>query len=139
MQETRLKRLTLFLLETLIVQGANEISNGFAYLFNEFIYKCYKENEKLLDIIYDKEILEEFIEGNYEILSLNQMYQLINRYHGFNGYDGYINLLDDIGSEVDAKLNKLVLLFVEYQKELVKLYYADSSMYYPKGYPRILQ
>ena len=136
MQEIRLKRIALFILETLIIQGYSNISKEFTYLFNEFIYSCYRENKKTLNIIYDIEILEEFIKNNYEILSFEQMVILLERYHGF---DGYLKLLDEVGFESASELNQLALLFIDFQQEIVNLYYADSNEYYPKGYPRIKQ
>lgn len=136
MKEIRLKRIALFLLETLLIQGYNGISDGFSYLFNEFIYHCYRKNKECLDIIYDTKILEKFIKKNYEVLSLEQMITLLDRYHGF---DGYLNLLEDLGQETAEELNKLALLFIEFQQELTNLYYANPNKYYQKGYPRILQ
>ena len=136
MDETKLKRLTLLLLEILILQDTNRISEGFAYLFNEFIYKCYREKNNLLELIFDKNMLKDFVDNNYEVLSFNHMYQLIRRYHEF---DGYQNLLDSIGHEDDSKINELALQFISFEEEMVALYYADSRDYLPKGFPRILQ
>lgn len=136
MDEIKLKRLTLLLLEILILQETNRISEGFAYLFNEFIYRCYREKNKLLDLIFDIDVLKDFVDNNYEVLSFNQMYQLIRRY---NEFDGYLNLLDSIGHEDDLKINDLALLFIAFEEEMVALYYADPRAYLPKGFPRILQ
>lgn len=136
MIEIKLKRITLLLLEILILQDTNRISEGFAYLFNEFIYKCYREKNALLSIIFDIELLKQFVDGNYEVLSFGQMYQLIRRYHEF---DGYIELVDSIDPETGSMINELALAFIEFEQEMVRLYYADSRKYYPKGFPRILQ
>lgn len=136
MDEIKLKRLTLLLLEILILQETNRISEGFAYLFNEFIYRCYREKNNLLDLIFDIDVLKDFVDKNYEVLSFNQMYQLIRRY---NEFDGYLNLLDSVGHEDDLKINDLALLFIAFEEEMVALYYADPRTYLPKGFPRILQ
>lgn len=140
MTEIKLKQLVLFLLETLVIQNSHNIDALFVYLFNQYIYECYNNSKEKLNIIYDLNILEKFIENNYELLSLDQMSQLLNRYHRF---DGYVNLVDEIGLEVDAKINKLALSFAmyisEYKKELNALYNADPNEYYSKGYSKILQ
>lgn len=136
MEEIKLKKLTVFILETIMLQKNSTISEGFAYMFNEFIYKCYQENKEALSIIYDTKMLEEFIDNNYEVLSYEQMVALIERYRGF---DGYIKLLDDIGLDTANKLNQLALSFIAFQEEMLSLYYADSNEYFPKGYPKILQ
>ena len=64
------------------------------------------------------------------------MYQLINLYHG---YDGYAALVDEIGYQVDQKINQVALLFTSYHQELVNLYNANSNEYFPKGFSKILQ
>ena len=136
MIETRLKRITLLILEIFLLQRDANISDTFAYLFNGFIYRCYEENKELLSTIYDIELLKEFIEGNYEILSGEEMVILINKYHGFQGY---VQLVEDVGKEADAKLNELALMFINYAEEFMNLYNEDPYKYYSKGITRILQ
>ena len=136
MQETKLKNLTLFLLETLILQRTNRITDWFVYSFNEFIYEYYNTNKELLEPIYNLNILDKFIKENYELLSLEQMIQLIEK---FRGFDGYLDLVESVNQETDKKLNNLALLFIEFQQELYKNYFENEQMNYPKGYPRILQ
>jgi len=141
MQETRLKSIALFVMETLILQYSNKIDEVFVYLFNKFIIQCYEENNELLPVLYDDmDLLKEFIEEEYPLLTYDQMCELLERYGGFNGY---VKLLDTIGYEKDLKINQLAILFVAYQNEywseLEKLYTADPNEFYPKGFPRILQ
>ena len=136
MEDIKIKRLTLFLLETIIIQNGRLLSEGLAAEFNDFVYKYYDSNKELFGFIYDNDTLELFIENNWEILSLDQMCQLINLHKGF---EGYVALVDEIGYEVDSKINELALLFTEYHNELLKLYSANPNEYFPKGFPRILQ
>ena len=140
MTEIRLKRLTLFILETLLLQNSTRITKTFVYLFNNFIYQIFKEDKELISILYDTNILEEVIKNNYEILSYSQMNQLINRYHGF---DGYLNLLETVGPKIDEKINILALKFIEFQEEYINFYQTLSNnnlkSNYQKGYTRILQ
>ena len=64
-------------IQILILQDTNRISEGFAYLFNEFIYKWYREKNNLLELIFDKNMLKDFVDNNYEVLSFNLLYLLI--------------------------------------------------------------
>ena len=80
-------------------------------------------------------LLATSVPADWEILSLDQMVALINRYRGFEGYS---KLVEEVGPETDQKLIELAHLFTEYHNSLIALYYADPSIYYPKGYARIL-
>lgn len=135
MKDIKLKRLTLFLLESIILQGNPTIDEGFASQFNFFIEKYYEDNKELFSIIYEPQLLEECLKNEWEVLSLDQMISLIKKYHGFEGYG---SLVEEIGPEIDKKLIELANLFTEYHQSLMNLYYADPAEYYPKGYSRIL-
>lgn len=135
MKDIKLKRLTLFLLESIILQDNPTIDEGFASQFNFFIEKYYEDNKDLFSIIYEPQLLEECIKNEWEILPLEQMISLIKKYYRFEGYG---TLIDEVGPEIDQKLIQLATLFTEYHNSLMKLYYADSSIYYPKGYAKIL-
>ena len=136
MNEQKIKNLTLFILETLILQTPRNITKTYAYFFNEFIYKCYEEHQEFLVLIYDTNLLEEFIKNNYELLSLNQIQSLIKEYPIF---DGYIKLLDEVGLDTANKLNQLALLFIQFQQETYNLYYDNSNKCCNKGFAKILQ
>lgn len=136
MENIKLKRLILFILESITLQGGRFINEEFVEEFNSFIYKYYPDNKELFSYIFDIDTLEEFIKGKYDILTLDQMFQLIVKYHGI---DGYVKLVEDVGLEVDKKIQELALLFTEYYNQIIQLYYTDDSMYFPKGYPKILQ
>ena len=135
MNKIELKRLALLILEILIIEDIHYINENFAIWFNEFIYKYYKKNKELFSIIYNPQMLEKFMANNYEILSIDQMTQLLDYYHGF---EGYIYLLDEVGYDIEQKLNKLAQLFDEYYKSIIDLYESETIVF-PKGYPRILQ
>lgn len=141
MTEQRIKRITLFIRETLILLNTDIINDIFLHLFNQFIIQCYQEKNELLPVLYDDiELLKEFIEEGYTILTREQAMQLINRYKDM---DGYLSLLDAIDYETDAKINELVIQFINYQQtylnEIELLYIADSQEFYSKGFPKILQ
>lgn len=136
MQEIRLKRLTLFLLESIILQNERLVDEDFAIQFNLFIEKYYHDNKELFSILYEPKLLEECLKNNYEILSHDQMILLINKYKGF---EGYAKLVDEVGKEVDEKLIELANLFTEYYNSLLKIYYADTSICIGKTKVRILQ
>lgn len=136
MQEIRLKRIILFLLESIILQNGRMVDIGFAAQFNFFIEKYYHDHKELFSLLYEPKLLEECLENNYEILSHDQMITLIRRYQGF---EGYAKLVDEVGKEVDEKLIELANLFTEYYNSLLKLYYADTSICIGKTKVRILQ
>ena len=136
MQEIRLKRIILFLLESIILQNGRMVDIGFAAQFNFFIEKYYHDHKELFALLYEPKLLEECLENNYEILSHDQMITLIKRYKGF---EGYAKLVDEVGKEVDEKLIELAKLFTEYYNSLLKLYYADTSICIGKTKVRILQ
>ena len=131
MKEIKLKRITLFILEIIILQNGRCIDESFAAQINDFIYKYYDDNKELFELLFDKGIIEEFIKNNWELLSEEIMINLIKKYYGFAGY---INLIDDIGYEIDQNINILVIKFLEYYDELLKLKWTE-----PSSYPRILQ
>ena len=136
MQEMRLKRLTLFLLESLVMQNGRILNKEFEEQFNDFIYSCYQKNKELLSVIFDPDILEEKIKSKTNILTIAEIIRLV---YSYPGIENYVKLLDEIGQETDKKILKLAAMFTQYYNEILNLYYADSNQYYSKGYPRILQ
>lgn len=129
--DTRLKRITLFLLESIMIQKFRPIDDTFAIQFNDFLYSYYEDNKELFGYLFNTKVLEKNMKNNCEILSLEQIASLIVKYRGFKGY---INLLDDVGLEVAGKLNDLALLFTEYYDSLVNLYLEEPK----SGHIRIL-
>lgn len=136
MSEIKLKSLTLFLFESIMLQGGRIIDRDFETELNDFIYKCYNEQEELLSLIFDRKALSGFVENKYDVLTLEQIVQLVNKYYGT---DRYLKLVEDVGYETDQKINELAIKFTSYCNEIMNLYYADTSLNYPKGYPKILQ
>ena len=136
MQEIRLKRIILFLLESIILQNGRMVDISFAAQFNFFIEKYYHSHKDLFELLYEPKLLEECLENNYEILSHDQMISLIDRYQGFEGYS---KLVDEVGKEVDEKLIELANLFTEFYNSLLELYYADECIYVGRGKIKILQ
>ena len=116
--------------------GGKIINEDFAESFNDFIYEQYESDRKSLSVIFNIDMLREIIEEKYDILTLQQIIQLICRYPGMQNY---IKLLEEIGSESDKTINYLALLFTMKYQERINLRYANDRAYYQKGYPRILQ
>lgn len=131
MEEIKLKRITLFILEIIILQQGRYIDESFVEQINDFIYNYYEKNIELFQLLFDKEKIEKMIENKWEVIPQEIIISLLNKYHGF---DGYIELVDDIGYETDKKINELVLKFLDYYNELLKLKFAN-----PSTYPKILQ
>ena len=136
MNERQLKGLTLFFLESIIVLDGKISNDDFVEAFNDFIYEQYEFDQKSLSVIFNVDMLGEFIEKKYDILNLEQIIQLVRRYPGIQNY---IKLIDEIGIEDDKKINSLVLLFSMKYQERINLRFLNDKTYFPKGYPRILQ
>lgn len=136
MENIQLKGLILFILESIILQNGRYINEEFVEEFNDFVYKYYEDNKELFSYIFNTTILEQFIKNNYDILTLDQMFQLVVKYHGI---EGYAKLVEDVGFKRDQKIQQLSSLFTEYYNQIIELYYADSSIYFPKGCKKIPQ
>ena len=136
MTDRQLKGLILFLLESIIIQERRMITQDFAELFNEFIYEQYEKSNPTLSIIFNLELLGEFVQNKYDILTLQQIMQLI---YPNQGLENYTKLVEEIGIEDDKKINELALLFSEYYNEIIKLSHDNNQIWYPKGYSRIKQ
>ena len=132
MKDIRNKRLTLFLLEIILLQKNRNINEYFVEEINEFIYQYYEDNKELFFLLFDTKILEQLIENYYQVLPNEILIGLIHKYHGFEGYE---HLIDEVGYETDQKINILVIKFLEYHDELIKLQTARTSTIYE----RILQ
>lgn len=129
MEEIKLKRLTLFILEIITIQNGRYINESFVAEINNFIYEYYEENEDLFELLFDKEKLEEFIKNDYEILPQEIIIGLIKKYRGFVGYE---KLVDSVGYEVDQRINKLVIEFLKYHNSLQELLNAKPQTIYQK-------
>lgn len=129
MQEIRNKRLTLFVLEITILQNNRCITEDFIEQINDFIYNYYEEYKELFSLMFEENLLKEFMNNNYEIVTFDVLVGLINKYHG---YDGYPSLVDSVGMEIDQKLNILVIKFLEYYEDLLRLKFARPTSIYHK-------
>ena len=132
MNDIKNKRLTLFLMEILLLQEKRCINEVFIEEINEFIYSYYEDNKELFSLLFNTNLLEQFIENNYQVLPNEILIGLIKKYRGFEGYG---TLVDEIGLETDQKINILVTKFLEYYEELERLRQAKPITVYH----RILQ
>ena len=137
MTERKLKSLILFIFESIAIQNRRTLNQDFVEQFNNFIYEQYAKDKESLDVIFDIDLLGEFIEGKYDILNLSQMIQLIYRYKEL---ENYAKLVEEIGIADDKKINDLALLFTKYYQEIIELSNIDDSIKHKyQGYIRILQ
>ena len=132
MNDIKNKRLTLFLMEIILLQQNRYINGAFVEQINDFIYSYYEDNKELFSLLFDINLLEQFMENNYEVLPNKILIGLINKYHG---YEGYVHLIEEIGYEIDQKINILVIKFLEYYDKLEALRQAKPTTIYH----RILQ
>lgn len=123
------KHLTLFLYEVLIITQKDNmyITDKLIANLNGFIYNCYQEYKDLFRIIIPEIRLSK---KRREIISMNLVIILLQKYHGT---DSYIKLVEDAGPEIDRQINKLALMFANYQNFLNEI----SNMNFTE-YKRIL-
>ena len=124
--------LTLLIYDLSILGNGLNLSNYFTNIFNDFIRENYQKNKELFSIIFDIELLEEYINaGQTEIISRKNLKKLTSKY---NSVDNYLELLDKVGFEVDSKLNEIALLFFEYYRQ-----HVESLVYLETPHIKILQ
>lgn len=129
--DIRMKKITLFLWESLIMQKYRPVDDVFVNQLNNFIYSYYNNNKELFDCLFCERIVKRYIKEDKDMFSLEEIVSLIIQYKGFNGY---IKLLDDISLEDQDKINDLALLFTSYYEEIMTLYEETIK----PGYVRIL-
>lgn len=124
--------MTLLMFDLSIIGEGLLINDYFTNLFNDFIREKYQEHKELFSIIFNIEELEKYInEGNTKIVSRKNIKELTSKY---NSVDKYLKLLDEVGLEVDSKLNEIAILFFQYYQE-----HLDSLIYIETPYIRVLQ
>ena len=83
--------LTLLIYDLSILGNGLNLSNYFTNIFNDFIRENYQKNKELFSIIFDIELLEEYINaGQTEIISRKNLKKLTSKY---NSVDNYLELL----------------------------------------------
>ena len=132
----KIKELTLFIITSIVMQNGRIIDKDFEIQLNDFIYKYAEDNTELFNVIFDTDLLKKFIVQNYDILTLEQIKELINPYKSNYKYG---KLIDEVGQTKNIKIIKLATMFNDYYNEIINLYNVDANRYYPKGYPKILQ
>ena len=117
-------RLILFILESIIIQNYRDISEEFADDLNDFITYKFFENKELFNCIFDKDYLSNKIDNHLDIISFEEIVELIYKYQGFKNY---IDIVDSVGKDIDYKINDLALIFNEYCIKMQNFYYLDES------------
>lgn len=142
------KVLVLFIYETLFLNDICNIHSDreyqIEYYFNEqlldpitieylnhFLIDRYEENKELLSVIFNIPLLEEFINKKYNILDIKILSKLLSKYRG---KEKYLELVTSVPKEIDSKLNKLALNFINYYNEALELSYQE-----PNPYQKVLQ
>ena len=97
---------------------------------NSYVFR-YEENKELIKVIFDTPLLEEFINNNYSILDIKILSNLLSKYRGI---EKYLELVSSVPKEIDIKLNKLALNFINYYNEAL-----DLSCQEPNPYQKVLQ
>lgn len=127
------KNLALFIYEVgLILYGDKTIiiTDDLLAHLNEFIYQYHKEYSDSFSLLFDMNLLKEFIEKNYDVLYMEPIMYLLIKY---SSNEKYAELVEDAGPKTDSIINELALAFVMYLEELTELCNRK-----PTGYPRIL-
>lgn len=129
--EKRMNKIAVFLLQSIMMQGYRPIDDAFTSQVNDFIFRYYDDNKELFDCFLSERIVKLYIQEDKEMLSLDEMIELMIKVRGF---DGLVSLMDDMSAEDNSKINDLALLFTKYYEEMLRLYEETLQ----PGYVKIL-
>ena len=107
------------------------INDSLVSHLNSFIYSSYNKHKDLFHFLYEEELINEFIEEKYQLLTEDYIMHILINYQGM---DNYLKLLENIDLEISNNISMLVQLFLEYLDEIVEIYKLN-----PYQYTRILQ
>ena len=107
------------------------INDSLVSHLNSFIYSSYNKHKDLFHFLYEEELINEFIEEKYQLLTEDYIMHILINYQGM---DNYLKLLENIDLETSNNISTLVQLFLEYLDEIVEIYKLN-----PYQYTRILQ
>ena len=97
---------------------------------NLFLENTFLENKEILQVIFTNiSLFEDYLIGNYNILDYQTVIKLISDYKGI---DGYTKLVSQIDTETANKINLLVIKFLDYYNEMIRIYNEKYT-----GYKRI--
>lgn len=127
------KNLALFIYEVLILLYGDDlyIDDNLLENINNFIYQYYKEYKEEFRLLFNIELLEKFLEKNYEILPMKVVIYLLQKYMGD---EKYAKLVESIDRKTGDKINDLAIAFILYLQILQELNNRK-----PDGPYRILQ
>lgn len=127
------KNLALFIYEVLILLYGDDlyIDDNLLENINNFIYQYYKEYKEEFRLLFNVELLEKFLEKNYEILPMKVVIYLLQKYMGD---EKYVKLVESVDRKTGDKINDLAIAFVLYLQILQELNNRK-----PDGPYRILQ
>ena len=127
------KNLALFIYEVLILLYGDDlyIDDNLLENINNFIYQYYKEYKEEFRLLFNVELLEKFLEKNYEILPMKVVIYLLQKYMGD---EKYVKLVESVDKKTGDKINDLAIAFVLYLQILQELNNRK-----PDGPYRILQ
>ena len=107
------------------------INDSLVSHLNSFIYSSYNKHKDLFHFLYEEELINEYIEEKYQLLTEDYIMHILINYQGM---DNYLKLLENIDLETSNNISTLVQLFLEYLDEIVEIYKLN-----PYQYTRILQ
>ena len=127
------KNLALFIYEVLILLYGDDlyIDDNLLENINNFIYQYYKEYKEEFRLLFNIELLEKFLEKNYEILPMKVVIYLLQKYMGD---EKYAKLVESVDRKTGDKINDLAIAFILYLQILQELNNRK-----PDGPYRILQ
>lgn len=114
------KNLALFIYEVLILLYGDDlyIDDNLLENINNFIYQYYKEYKEEFRLLFNVELLEKFLEKNYEILPMKVVIYLLQKYMGD---EKYVKLVESVDKKTGDKINDLAIAFVLYLQILQEL------------------
>ena len=111
------KNLALFLNEIKFLTYGDEpqyISSDLILNINSFMLKYHNEDKETFERLFGKIIVDQ----NSIVLPPEVIIYYIHKY---NNIEKYLELFEEVDKETEKEINKLVRLFLEYERELVEL------------------
>ena len=107
------KTLSLFIHEAIYILYGDSpvITDNFVDNLNTYIYFNRKKYQEYFSLLFDMDLLDKFYKTNKDLLSMDLVMYLIIKY---SSDIAYATLVEEVGLEIDQKINELSLNFASY-------------------------
>ena len=107
------KTISLFIHEAIYILYGDSpiITDNFIDNLNTYIYFNRKNYQESFSLLFDMDLLDKFYKTNKDLLSMDLVMYLIIKY---SSDIAYATLVEEVGLEIDQKINELSLNFASY-------------------------